>query len=196
MRCTESAYRGERVVVSRSGYTGERGFELFVPEALAVDLWRELLERGRPLGLEPAGLGARDTLRLEMGYPLHGNDISEERTPLEAGLSWAVSFDKGDFVGRDALLQQEEDGVPSKLVALKMGGHPIPRAHYPVLAAGERVGETTSGTLSPTLRVGIALAYVAPGDRFKLGDHLDVDVRGRRGEAEIVRPPVVGSSPR
>ncbi|HYT29164.1 MAG TPA: glycine cleavage system aminomethyltransferase GcvT [Actinomycetota bacterium] len=196
MHCTESTYRGETVVVSRSGYTGERGFELFVPEALAVELWRDLLESGRPLGVTAAGLGARDTLRLEMGYPLHGNDISEERTPLEAGLSWAVSFDKGDFVGRDALLAQKEEGIPSKLVALRMGRHPIPRAHYPVLSDGEPVGETTSGTLSPTLRVGIAMAYVSPRDRFSIGDRVEVDVRGRRGDAEIVRPPFVDSSPK
>src|SRR5439155_7138944 len=107
MHGAEMKYRDQPMVVSRSGYTGERGFELFVPEALAAELWREVLKSGQPLGIEPCGLGARDTLRLEMGYPLHGNDISEEHTPLEAALSWAVAMDKGEFVGREALAKQK-----------------------------------------------------------------------------------------
>ena len=101
-----STYRGPGAIVSRSGYTGERGFEIWVSPDQALALWRDLLERGQALGIEPAGLGARDTLRLEMGYPLHGQDISEDRTPLEAGASWAVGLDKGDFPGREALLRQ------------------------------------------------------------------------------------------
>ncbi|HEV3475808.1 MAG TPA: glycine cleavage system aminomethyltransferase GcvT, partial [Actinomycetota bacterium] len=120
MSCAEGSFRDVVVLVSRSGYTGERGFELFVPEAVAVPLWRKLLDRGGGLGIRPCGLGSRDTLRLEMGYPLHGNDISEERTPLEAGLSWAVSFDKGDFRGSEALLEQKEHGIPARLRALRM----------------------------------------------------------------------------
>jgi aminomethyltransferase len=189
-------YQFEDMVVSRSGYTGERGFELFVPGELAVELWLELMWRGEPLGVEPAGLGARDTLRLEMGYPLHGNDIWPERTPLEAGLSWAVALEKGDFVGRDALVRQKESGVPSKLWGLKMEGRLIPRPHYPVFADNEQVGETTSGTFSPTLKIGIAMAYLAPRERFKAGDSVEIDIRGRRGQAEVVRPPFVTSSPK
>jgi glycine cleavage system T protein (aminomethyltransferase) len=196
MRGAEYAYEGTPMVVSRSGYTGERGFELFVPQDLAGRLWRELLRLGEPLGLEPCGLGARDTLRLEMGYPLHGNDISQERTPLEAGLSWAVSFAKDEFPGRDALLRQKKEGVPSRLRGLRMHDRLIPRAHYPVYAREDRVGETTSGTFSPTLKVGIALAYLSPVDRFKAGDQVEVDVRGRRGAAEVVKPPFVASSPK
>src|SRR5204862_7862023 len=107
--------RGQPVVVSRSGYTGERGFELFVPETLATELWRELMRLGEPLGLRPAGLAARDTLRLEMGYPLHGSDISGERTPLEAAASGDVAMDKGDFDGCQALVRQVGEGVPSRL---------------------------------------------------------------------------------
>ena len=196
MHGAETSYREVVVYVARSGYTGEVGVEIYVPEGLAPALWRELVERGESLGLQPCGLAARDTLRLEMGYPLHGNDISEDRTPLEAGLSWAVGFDKGDFLGRDALVRQKEEGIPSRLRALRMEGRLIPRAHYPVFADGAQVGETTSGTFSPTLRVGIAMAYLSPPDRFTFGDRVEVDVRGRRGRAEVVKPPFVDSSPK
>jgi aminomethyltransferase len=196
MNCTKAEYGGQPAIVSRSGYTGERGFELWVPPDLAPQLWQELLDRGRPLGILPVGLGARDTLRLEMGYPLHGNDIGQDRTPLEASAAWAVSFDKEVFVGRDALLRQKEQGVPSRLWGLRMKDRLIPRPHYPVLAGDARVGETTSGTFSPTLRLGIAMAYLAPRDRFKAGDTVEVDVRGRRGEAEVLRPPFVDSNPK
>jgi aminomethyltransferase len=194
MRSVESSYRDVLVVVARSGYTGERGYEVFVPDAVARQLWRDLMGMGGPLGVEPCGLGARDTLRLEMGYPLHGNDISEHRTPLEAGLSWAVALDKGDFRGRDALVRKKEEGVAARLRGLRMADRLIPRAHYPVFAGGEEVGETTSGSFSPTLRVGIGLAYLR--ERLEPGERVEVDVRGRRGEAEIVKPPFVDSSPR
>jgi aminomethyltransferase len=197
MTCAESSFRDVVVLAARSGYTGERGVELFVPDAVARALWRDLLERGGSLGLEPAGLGARDTLRLEMGYPLHGNDISPDRTPLEAGLSWAVAFDKGDFRGRGALLRRKGEGVPARLRALRMAGKLIPRAHYPVFdERGEQIGETTSGTFSPTLREGIALAYLSPADLHAPGATVEVDVRGRRGRAEVVKPPFVERSPR
>jgi glycine cleavage system T protein (aminomethyltransferase) len=196
MQGAEDSYQGRPVVVSRSGYTGERGFELFVSEDLAAALWRELLRLGERLGVKPCGLGARDTLRLEMGYPLHGNDISEERTPLEAGLSWAVSMGKGEFGGREALMRQKAQGVPSRLWGLRMMNRLIPRPHYPVLAPEEHVGETTSGTFSPTLKVGIAMGYLSPRDRFKAGDEVEIDVRGRRGPAEVVRPPFVDASPK
>jgi aminomethyltransferase len=196
MRSTVGSYRDDVVVVARSGYTGERGYELFVPSGVATALWGDLLEAGRPMGMEPCGLGARDTLRLEMGYPLHGNDISTERTPLEAGLSWAVAMDKGPFRGRDALRRQKDEGVPARLRGLRMVGKLIPRAHYAVFQEGRRVGETTSGTFSPTLRVGIALAYLSPADGFGPGDRVEVDVRGRRGEAEVVKLPFVAASPK
>jgi aminomethyltransferase len=196
MTCLEASYRDVVLVAARSGYTGERGFELFAPEAVAPALWRDLLDRGRSVGLEPCGLGARDILRLEMGYPLHGSDISPDRTPLEAGLSWAVAIDKGPFPGREALIRQHREGIPATLRALRMEGKLIPRAHYPVVAEGDRIGETTSGSFSPTLKVGIALAYLSPADRWVPGERVEVDVRGRRGLAEVVRPPFVDRSPK
>jgi aminomethyltransferase len=196
MACTEVEYRGGPLILTRSGYTGEVGFELFPPEEVAVSLWRALQDAGEPFAMEPCGLGARDTLRLEMGYPLHGQDISEERTPLEAAASWAVAVDKGEFRGRAALLEQKERGIPARLWGLRMEGRLIPRPHYPVLADGEQVGEVTSGTFSPTLRRGIALAYLAPRDRFAVGDRVEVDVRGRRGEAEVGKPPFVDRRPK
>ena len=196
MTCGQGSYRDMVVLVARSGYTGERGFELFVSEAVARPLWRALLERGERLGLRPCGLGARDTLRLEMGYPLHGNDISPDRTPLEAGLSWAVAFDKGPFRGREALLRQKERGVPARLRALRMSDRLIARAHYEVFAGDERIGETTSGTFSPTLKTGIALAYLSPAGRWGPGEQVEVDVRGRRGRAQVVRPPFVDRTPK
>jgi aminomethyltransferase len=196
MQCGEVEFRGARLILSRSGYTGEVGFELFPPEEAVHELWAELIAVGERHGMEPCGLGARDTLRLEMGYPLHGQDISEERTPLEAGASWAVSFDKGEFRGRGALVRQKAEGIPARLWGLRMEGKLIPRSHYKVLAEGEAVGEVTSGTFSPTLRMGIALAYLWPRDRFGAGDVVDVDVRGRIGTAIVTKPPFVDRSPR
>ncbi len=193
MRCAVGSYEGAEILVARSGYTGERGYELFAPEDAAPTLWRRLLEAGRPIGLQPCGLGARDTLRLEMGYPLHGNEISRDRTPLEAGRPWACSLDT-EFTGKAALLAQKERGIPARLRGLRMDGRLIPRPHYPVFLGGERVGETTSGSFSPTLRVGIALAYLHP--EVGTGGRVEVDVRGRRGPAEVVTPPFVESSPR
>ena len=196
MHVTEAEFGGEPLILSRSGYTGEVGFELFPPEEVVHELWAALMQAGDPQGMQPIGLAARDTLRLEMGYPLHGQDISEERTPLEAGLSWAVALDKGEFLGRDALVRQKEEGIPARLWGLEMEGRLIPRPHYPVLSGDEQVGETTSGTFSPTLRKGIALAYLLPRERFSPGDRVEVDVRGRRGEALVARPPFVDRSPK
>jgi aminomethyltransferase len=198
MQGVETSYRGLPIVLSRSGYTGEVGYEVFVPAKAAATLWRELSEAGAPMGLEPCGLAARDTLRLEMGYPLHGNDISEDRTPLEAGLSWAVALAKDvDFTGKEALVRQKVDGVPSRLWGLRttQPGR-IPRPHYPVLVGTEPVGETTSGSFSPTLRAGIALAYLFPRARFAPGDMVEIDIRGRPAAAVVTRPPFVQANPR
>ena len=197
MGCTESEYRGRRLVLTRSGYTGEVGFELFTDGVSAHGLWTELMEAGEPFQMEPCGLGARDVLRLEMGYPLYGQDLLPERTPLEAGLSWAVSFDKGSFRGRNALEGQQREGVHTRLRGLVTEGRGhIPRAHCAVLADEARVGEVTSGTFSPTIKHGIALAYMSPAERFEPGTEVQIDVRGRIGLARVVKPPFVDRSPR
>ena len=197
MRCTESSFRRRPVIVTRSGYTGEVGFELFTYQDIAVELWRVLLAAVRDAGGGPCGLAARDVLRLEMGYPLYGQDLFESSTAFEAGLSWAVSMDKGPFRGREALARQRDEGLPSRLRALRMHERRhIPRAQYPVFAGDRVIGEVTSGTFSPTLQTGIGLAYLWPADVVDVGDEVQVDIRGRRGAATVVRPPFVDRSPR
>jgi aminomethyltransferase len=189
-------YRGQPMRLARTGYTGERGYELLVPAAVAGALWEELFERGAPLGVVPVGLGARDTLRLEMGYPLHGNDISTETDPFEARLGWAVALGKPDFRGRRALAERKAAGRPARLlVGLESTDRLIPRHGMTVLAGERPVGEVTSGTFSPTLRHGIALAYVER-DLAEPGTEVEIDVRGRRGAARVTRPPFVEASPK
>ena len=197
MQCVETQYRRRPVILTRSGYTGEVGFELFTYQDVAEALWRELAEAAAPYGGMPCGLAARDVLRLEMGYPLYGQDLFESVTALEAGLSWAVDLDKGGFHGREALIRQRDQGLPSRLRGLLMAERRhIPRAQYPVMRGDDIVGEVTSGTFSPLLQRGIALAYLWPADVVDVGDRVEVDVRGRRGAAEVARPPFVDRSPR
>ena len=192
MQCVETEYHRRPVILTRSGYTGEVGFELFTYQDIATDLWNDLMEAAEPFGGTPCGLAARDVLRLEMGYPLYGQDLFESVTALEAGLSWAVSFDKGDFRGREALLRQRDQGLPSRLRGLLMEERRhIPRAHHPVMLGDDIVGEVSSGTFSPLLQKGIALAYLWPEAVAGVGDTVEVDVRGRRGKAAVVRPPFV-----
>lgn len=177
---------GGEIIAAGTGYTGEKGFELFFPNDMAPDLWSRIVEAGA----KPCGLGARDTLRLEMCYPLNGSDLSPERTPLEAGLDIFIALDKPDFIGRDALAAQKASGVPSRLTALRMTEKsPPPRAHYPVLHGGIRIGETTSGALSPSLGTGIALAYLPP-DLAKPGQAMEIEIRGRAFRAEVDRKPL------
>jgi len=197
MQCAETEYRRRPVIVTRSGYTGEIGFELFTYEDIALPLWTDLMKAMEPFGGMPCGLAARDVLRLEMGYPLYGQDLFESGTALEAGLGWAVSFDKGDFRGRAALLRQREEGLPSRLRGLRMEERRhIPRAHYPVFSGDQLIGEVTSGTFSPMLQTGIGLAYLRPAGVADVGAEVEVDIRGRRGRATVVRPPFVDRSPR
>jgi aminomethyltransferase len=178
-----------RCIVARTGYTGEDGFEIFCPPEHARKLWDTLVDRGA----QPAGLGARDSLRLEVAYRLYGNDMDEEHTPLEAGLGWIVKLDKpGGFVGADALKRQKAEGLKRKLVGLKVTGKGIARQGYPVKPHGESdaTGVVTSGTMSPVLKEPIALAYV-PTPLSKEGTRLDVEVRGKPVEAVVVKTPFV-----
>lgn len=174
-------------VISRTGYTGEDGFELYVDAGDAPGVWRTLLEEGRSAGLRPVGLGARDTLRLEMGYALYGHDIDEETTPLEAGLGWLVKLEKGEFVGRDALRRQEEEGVRRRLRGFRLRERGFPREGYPVVYQGEEMGPVRSGTVSPSLEKGIGTVYLPPG--AEPGDDLRVVIRDREVEGEVARMP-------
>jgi aminomethyltransferase len=179
---------GVSTLVARTGYTGEDGFELFVSAHQATKVWDACLAAGRAAGMTPVGLGARDTLRLEAGYLLYGNDMDEHATPLEAGLHRLVKFDKGEFVGRDALLRQQATGVTKRLVGIRMDGPGIPRHGYGLWDGETHLGEVTSGTQSPTLGVGVALGYVPPA-AATTGTSLSVDIRGRRASACIIDPP-------
>jgi len=181
---------GKTMVVSSTGYTGESGFEIFFPAEFAAELWNEILERGTGLGIKPCGLGARDTLRLEMCYPLNGSDLSPARTPLEAGLSIFVDLAKGDFIGKKPLEKQRQDGVKERLVPFKMKEKsPPPRAHYPVFKDGEKIGEIASGTLSPTLNIGIGMVYV-PAKYARINEEIEIDIRGNRFSATIEKKPL------
>jgi aminomethyltransferase len=177
------------VRVCRTGYTGERGYELLLPAGDAGPVWDALVAAGAV----PAGLGARDTLRTEMGYPLHGQDLSVDISPVQAGSGWAVGWSKPAFRGRDALLAEKEAGPARRLRGLRASGRGVPRPGMAVLAGGERVGTTTSGTFSPTLRTGIALALIDTASGIGPDDTVTVDVRGRALECTVVKPPFVPS---
>jgi len=181
---------GAQTVVSRTGYTGEDGFELYVPAERSVDVWHALMYAGVPLGLAPCGLGARDTLRFEAGLPLYGQELSPGISPLEAGLGTFVKFDKGDFVGREALRAQREAGPPRRLVGVEMIDRGIPRPQCAVFDAadGRRIGEVTSGTLSPTLKQSLGLALLDAA-HAELGTEVYVDVRGKRLKAAVIPTP-------
>jgi aminomethyltransferase len=178
------------LLISSTGYTGEDGFEVFFPAQDAAKVWKAILDRGAEFQIKPCGLGARDTLRLEMCYPLNGSDLSAKHTPLEAGLSIFVDLQKPDFVGREALLKQRSDGVKRRLVPFMMKEKcPPPRAHYPVFKDGTQIGEIASGTLSPTLQIGIGMAYV-PTEFARINEEIEVDIRGRRFRATIEKKPL------
>lgn len=183
----EPVYAGEKILLSRTGYTGEDGFELYIPNSLAEGLWDELFAQGEKYGAAPIGLGARDTLRLEARMPLYGNDIDESTTPLEAGLTRFVKLEKGDFIGREALLAQKEEGITRRLIAFRMLDKGIPRQGYPLQnGAGEEVGRVTSGTHSPSLDYPIGMGYVRL-DQAKPGTVLRVLIRKRPARAEIIK---------
>jgi aminomethyltransferase len=181
---------GMPVSIARTGYTGEDGVEVFFAASDAAELWNLFLRTGEKIGLKPAGLGARDTLRLELCYPLNGSDLSPQRNPIEAGLGFFVDLKKTNFVGRDALLAVKEKGPAEKLVAFRMTGKgPPPRPHYGVFANGSRVGEVTSGTLSPSLNYGIGMAYI-PATSAATGTELEIEIRGTKFPATIEKKPL------
>ena len=186
MSFARTSWQGSPVVVCRTGYTGERGYEVLVPASVLADLWDAVVTAGAT----PAGLGARDTLRTEMGYPLHGHELSTDITPVQAGLAWAVGWDKPAFTGRDALAAERASGPRRRLRGLVAVERAIPREGMAVtLPDGTAVGEITSGTFSPSLKRGIGLALCDPGVR--VGDEVIVDVRGRQAPFTVVRPPFV-----
>lgn len=192
MAFVDVQHDGAPLRVGRTGYTGERGYELLPSWEHAPALWEALLAAVGPLGGRACGLGARDTLRTEMGYPLHGQDLGPDITPLQGGVSWAIGWDKPGFWGREALLAERDRGPSRRLRGLRATGRGVPRAQMAVRStAGAPLGETTSGTFSPTLSTGIALALLDP--TVRPGDHVEVDVRGRVLPCEVVKPPFVPS---
>lgn len=187
----ESEFDGEKVIVAATGYTGESGAEIFVPAEKAVALWQALLEQGQEFNVQPTGLGARDTLRTEMKYPLYGNDIDATTNPYEAGLGWTVKPEKKDFIGKDIILSQKQAGLKQKLVGFKMLERGIPRHDYKLFSFdNEEIGKVTSGTVSPTLGENIGIGYIRR-DISEIGQQFYVEIRNRRLKAEIVKTPFV-----
>lgn len=177
-------------LVARTGYTGEFGYEFYVDGQVST-VWDKLFDTGKSFGLKPAGLGARDLLRLEMGYLLYGNDIDEQTTPIEAGAEWAVRFEKEEFVGKPALLIQKQAGLSRRFVGFELSEKGVPRHGFKVLSASSPqspIGEVTSGNLSPLLQKGIGLGYVSP-EYADLGTDLLIDIRGKAVPAKVVKPP-------
>ncbi|RAT94840.1 glycine cleavage system aminomethyltransferase GcvT [Brevibacillus sp. Leaf182] len=176
-------------LVSRTGYTGEDGFEIYLDADRAAELWDILLDAGKEEGLLPCGLGARDTLRFEAKLPLYGQELSKDITPIEAGIGFAVKVDKEvPFIGQEVLKAQKENGAPRKLVGIEMIDRGIPRTHYPVYVGGELIGEVTTGTQSPTLKKNVGLALVKT-EHAALGTQVEVEIRGKRLKAEVVAAP-------
>jgi len=185
---------GMSVSMARTGYTGEDGIEVFFSTKDAVKFWKLVLEKGKELGIKPCGLGARDTLRLEMCYPLNGSDLSPGRNPIEAGLGFFVDLTKPKFTGRDVLVKTKENGPREKLVPFKMKDKgPPPRPHYSVFENGARIGEVTSGTSSPSLNWGVGMAYIDSA-HAKIGNKIDIEIRGKQFPATIEKKPLYKKS--
>jgi aminomethyltransferase len=183
-------FHGLNVLVSRTGYTGEDGFEITASDDSILQVWDAILAAGKKFGVKPCGLGARDTLRTEVCYPLYGHELDENTTPIEAGLGFFVSLDKGEFNGRSIFAEQKANGVKKKLAAFKMTGKSAPpRPHYPIWANGAKIGEVTSGTQSPSLGIGIGMGYVPP-ERAKPGTQIEIEIRGKHSPALVVQKPI------
>ncbi len=186
-------WSNEPIWVSRTGYTGEDGFEIVASTVVIEPIWEQLLRVGKPFGLKLCGLGARDTLRTEVCYPLYGHELDEQTTPIEAGLSFFVALDKGDFIGRSVLVEQKANGVQKRCVAFKMSDRSAPpRPQYPIWSAGPdetRIGQVVSGTLSPTLGIGIGMGYVPP-QFARPGTAIQIEIRGKRAPGVTVSKPI------
>ncbi|MCL5276941.1 MAG: glycine cleavage system aminomethyltransferase GcvT [Deltaproteobacteria bacterium] len=181
-------FKGRQVYVSRTGYTGEDGYECFVDGTAAANLWDAIMECGMPSGIKPIGLGARDTLRAEMGYPLYGMELNDRTAPFSAGMGWVIKMDKGPFIGREALRSISAQGVPRKLVGIIMNGKSIPRHQNPVVLGDRAIGEVTTGTYAPSLSRGIAMAYIDSGtDAAEVG----IDIRGILHTGTVVGLPFI-----
>ncbi len=176
---------GKTALVSRTGYTGEDGFEIYCEPEDAAPIWDALLEGGAPMDVEPVGLGCRDTLRLEMGYALYGNDIDDTRTPAESGLMWITKLKKGDFIGRDAIVRKRTAGLTERLVGFELEGRGVPRHGHAIVAGSETVGVVTSGTFSPSLERGVGMGYLAVGT----DGMVEIEIRNRRLKAKLVDLP-------
>lgn len=186
--CVEAEVCGRKILFSRTGYTGEDGFELYVSPEDAGLFWDQTISAGQPSNIARVGLGARDSLRLEMKFSLYGNDIDQTTNPIEAGLGWVVKPDKGDFIGREPILRMKTEKPPRKLIALEMLEKAVPRHGYKVIKDNAQVGLVTSGTHSPSLGKGIAMAYVQRG-HTKQKTELNIDIRGRSFACEVIKPP-------
>jgi len=185
---TDVDLNGVKGLVSRTGYTGEDGFEIYLPNADAGKLWLDILEAGREDGVLPCGLGARDTLRFEAKLPLYGQELSKDITPIEATIGFFVKLDKGEFNGRAVLAEQKENGAPRKLVGVEMIERGIPRTHYPVFAGDKQIGEITTGTQSPTLKKNVGLALIKK-EYAEIGNEVYVEIRNKKIKAQIVKTP-------
>ncbi len=179
---------GINTIISRTGYTGEDGFELYYPAEHSEKIWNALMEAGKDVGIRPIGLGARDTLRLEARLMLYGNDINDETTPIEANLNWTVKFAKGPFNGSDVMKKQKDQGVGKTLVGFELGKGPAARHGYPIMKDGKKVGEVTSGTMAPTLQKNIGLGYVPP-TLSAIGSIFDIEIRGKNYPAKVIETP-------
>lgn len=185
---TTGKVAGVECIISRTGYTGEDGFELYYPAEKSEELWNALMEAGKDVGISAIGLGARDTLRLEARLMLYGNDIHDGTNPIEANLNWTVKFSKGAFNGSDVMKQQKDNGTSKTIVGFELGKGPAPRHGYPIVKDGKIVGEVTSGTMAPTLKKNIGLGYVPPA-LSAIGTTFDVEIRGKNYPATVIETP-------
>ncbi len=192
--CLDTTISGGKVLITRTGYTGELGYELYLESDQAAEFWKQLIQVGEAHGLKPAGLGARDLLRLDMGYFLYGNDLTEETTPVEAGAEWVVGFQKPEFIGDSVLKTQKQNGSTRRLIAFELLEKAVPRHDMTIYAKDEQVGQVSSGNLSPVLQKGIGLGYVSPQYSSE-GTALAIQVRGKKVPAVVVKAPFYKRKP-